>query len=67
MQPAPASWRVEGDSSTISAAKITEQTGWNVSRIELVTAGSRGNDVEISSQPTTCDERASSSSQPIAA
>ena len=53
----------DGDSSTISAAKMTAQTGWNVSRIEVVTAGSRGSDVEISSQPRTWDDSASRISQ----
>src|ERR1044071_6001419 len=66
MQPAPASWSHDGDSSTISAAKTTEQTGWNVSKIDVVTAGRRGSEVEMRSQPSTCDESASSTSQPIA-
>ena len=67
MQPAPANCSHDGDSFTISAAKMTEQTGWNVSRIDVVTAGRRGSEVEISSQPSTCEERASRISQPIAA
>ena len=66
MHAAPASCSQEGDSSTISAAKTTAQSGWKVSRIEVVTAGSRGSDVEISSQPTTWDDSASRISQPTA-
>ena len=52
MQPAPASWSLEGDSSMISAAKITDKTGCRVSRIEVTTAGRRGSELEISSQPS---------------
>ena len=33
----------------------------------MTTAGSRGSEIEISSQPSTCDERASRISQPCAA
>src|SRR6266576_1608782 len=50
----------------ISDAKITDSTGCSVSRIEVTTAGSRGSELEISSQPTTCDDKASSTSQPVA-
>ena len=64
MQAAPASCSADGDSSTISAANSTEQTGCSVSRIDVTTAGSRGSDAEISSQPTTCDESASSRASP---
>src|SRR5580765_868001 len=67
MHPAPASCSHEGDTFTIRAAKMTEQTGWKVSRIELVTAGSRGSDVENKSQPTTWDESARRISQKVAA
>src|SRR5207247_422237 len=62
----PASWSADGDSSTISAAKTTEHTGCSVSRIEVTTAGRRGSEIEISSQPTICEENASRISQPVA-
>ena len=38
-------------------------TGWSISTIEVSTAGSRGSDTEIRSQPSTCDDRARSTSQ----
>ena len=50
----------------ISAAKITDSTGWSVSRIDVTTAGNRGNELEINSQPMTCEDSASSTSQPVA-
>ena len=37
-----------------------------MSTIEVITAGSRGSDTEISSQPSTCEESASSTSQACA-
>src|SRR4051794_13441402 len=66
MQAAPPSCSGDGDSSRSNAAKTTEHTGWNVSRIDVVTAGRRGSDVEIRSQPSTCDDSASRINQPVA-
>ena len=37
----------------------TEPTGWTVSSIDVIAAGSRGSDVEISIQPSTWEESAS--------
>jgi hypothetical protein len=42
----------------------TEPTGWIVRIIEVSAAGRRGSEIEISSQPSTCELSASSSSQP---
>src|SRR5205823_13572257 len=50
-----------------AAANKAEQKGGSVSRIEVVTAGSRGSDIEINSQPVTWDDSASNTSQPVAA
>ena len=41
-------------------------TGWSMSRIEVSTPGRRGSDTEISSQPSTWEDSASSTSQPCA-
>jgi hypothetical protein len=67
MHAAPASCSPRRRLVLDQRAKRTEQTGCRVSRIELTTAGSRGSDVDISSQPITCAERASTISQPVAA
>ena len=66
MHAAPPSWSPDGDSSRIAAAKSTEQTGWSVKRIEVMTAGSRGSELAISSHPATCDDSASRISHPVA-
>ena len=57
---------VDGDSSRIAAAKSTAQTGCSVSETDVTTAGSRGSEIVISSQPTTCELSASRISQPCA-
>ena len=49
------------------AAKTTVPTSCSVSRIDVATAGRRGSEIEINSQPSTCDESASRTSQPVAA
>ena len=63
---APTSCSAEGYSPRISAANTTEQTGWSVSETEVTTAGSRGREIAISSQPSTCELSASSISHPCA-
>ena len=50
----------------MSAANTTEQTGWSVSETEVTTAGSRGSEIAIRSQPSTCELRASRISHPCA-
>ena len=47
-------------------AKITEQTGWSVSETDVTTAGRRGSEMAISSQPSTCELSASRISHPCA-
>src|SRR3954470_13243398 len=64
MQATPASCKSEGDSLKRTTPRITEPTGCIVNRTDVSAAGSRGSDNEISSQPTTCELRASSTSHP---
>ena len=59
----PVSWTAEGASDRSSAPRKTVLTGWSISTIEVSTAGRRGSDTEMSSQPSTCEESASSTSQ----
>ena len=60
--PRPTSCTAEGASDSSSAPRKTVLTGWSISTIEVSTAGRRGSDTEIRSQPTTCEESASSTS-----
>ena len=60
----PTSCSALGDSLKISAASATEPTGWTVSSSEVIAAGSRGSEMMISSQPSTCELSASVISQP---
>ena len=66
MHAAPTSCSAEGDSARISAAKTTEQTGCSVSETDVTTAGSRGSEIVIRSQPSTCELSASRISHPCA-
>ena len=42
---------------------MTAPTGCSISKIEVTTAGRRGSEMEINSQPSTCDDMASTTSQ----
>jgi hypothetical protein len=59
----PSSWTADGASERSTAARNTVLTGWSIRTIEVSTAGRRGSDTEISSQPSTCEDSASSTSQ----
>src|SRR5207248_2108579 len=60
----PSSCTALGDSLKISAARITEPTGCTVSNRDVSAAGRRGSETVISSQPSTCEVRARTISQP---
>ena len=64
MQAAPQSWSTLGSSPSSTMPSTTEPTGWTVRIIDVSAAGRRGSETEISSQPSTCELSASSTSQP---
>ena len=51
MHAAPQSWSALGSSPRSTIPSATEPTGWIVRIIEVSAAGSRGSEIEISSQP----------------
>ena len=64
MSAAPESCSAVGSSPSSTIPSTTEPTGWTVRIIDVIAAGRRGSEVEISSQPSTCEESASRISQP---
>ena len=67
--PRPASCRrARATRSRIAARRrAPSRRGWSVSDTDVTTAGSRGSEIVISSQPSTCELSASRISQPCAA